>query len=461
MKKEDIALQIKAKNAEALALLDKEGATDDEMNKATGLMSEVKTLEDQYRVLEAREEMKKQAQETDKWVKESGGGFLQPEGEADVKVKDVKIFASPRRVKGVKSFKDSDGLTKEEKAYSFGMLAIAATCGNNLLDVPFAEKAIRFCKDHGISLKAQSEGVNTAGGVLVPDQFTNDIIDLRESYGVFRQYSRVRPMSSDVMLIPRRSSGLTVYFPSEGGSITESEKGWNNVTLTAKKFACLAKMSSELNEDAIIDIGSDLASEIAYAFANKEDECGFNGDGTSTYCGITGVRAALRAVDATIANIKGLYVGTGNAYSELTLTDFEGVVSLLPQYADTPNARWFMHRTFYYQVAVREALEAGGVTKEEIVNGQRTPMYLGYPVVFSQVLPKVEGNSQICALLGDLALATSLGDRRGVTIATSEHAYFSTDQIGIRGTQRVDIVCHDVGNTTDAGPLVGLITAAS
>jgi len=33
--------------------------------------------------------------------------------------------------------------------------------------------------------------------------------------------------------------------------------------------------------------------------------------------------------------------------------------------------------------------------------------------------------------------------------------------LAIRGTDRFDINVHDVGNTSAAGPIVGLITAAS
>ena len=48
--------------------------------------------------------------------------------------------------------------------------------------------------------------------------------------------------------------------------------------MTAKKLMVLTKYSNELNEDAVLNIGDDLAGEIAYAFALKEDQCGFTGD---------------------------------------------------------------------------------------------------------------------------------------------------------------------------------------
>src|SRR5690349_3163075 len=102
----------------------------------------------------------------------------------------------------------------------------------------------------------------------------------------------------------------------------------------------LTKYSNELNEDAVLNIGDDLAGEIAYAFALKEDQCGFIGDGGSAYGGITGVAPALKNVDGTVANVAGLTVATGtgygSSYGSIVIGDFNKVVANLPEYADAP-----------------------------------------------------------------------------------------------------------------------------
>ena len=49
---------------------------------------------------------------------------------------------------------------------------------------------------------------------------------------------------------------------SEGGAGTESSMSWDQVRLTAKKWMVLTKYSNELNEDAVLNIGDDLAFEI-------------------------------------------------------------------------------------------------------------------------------------------------------------------------------------------------------
>lgn len=407
-----------------------------------------------------------------------------PEGEkrGDFQSDDKAIFFESakyaneaRRIKKLprsQSLKNFTGEDPEVKAYRFGKWFCATVlkqfmASNGITDHPVVKQAEAYCKEFQIEIKAQSETVNTAGGFLVPPEFSNDIIDLREMYGKFRRFSKISSMKSDQKTVWRRRSGLTVYNPAEATSITASEKGWDAVTLAAKKFGVLALYSSELDEDSMIDIGDDLAGEAAYAFATKEDQCGFNGDGTSTYFGITGVLPKLLGLSGTIANIAGLVVASGNTYTEILLGDFNKVVGRLPEYAETPRASWFCSKTFWAEVMQKLALAAGGVTAAEIIGGARRPTFLGYPVEVSQVLPKTEANSQICTVLGDLQLGTLFGDRRQITTAYSSEYKFAEDQLAIKVTQRVDINVHSVGNADataanrEPGPIVGLITAAS
>jgi HK97 family phage major capsid protein len=403
-------------------------------------------------------------------------GGHQPENAGDyVFAESAKFMNEARRVKRLpryQTLKHFQGEHAEVKAYRFANWFIAtvvksALASKGVYEHSLVKKSENYCKEFQIEIKAQSEGVNTAGGYLVPPEFSNEIIDLRESYGLFRRFAKIVPMMSDQKTIMRRRSGLTVYNPGEGVAITDSQKGWDAITLAAKKFAVLAIYSSELDEDAMINIGDDLAGEAAYAFALKEDQCGFNGDGTSTYFGITGIRDKIINLSATRADIAGLVVGSGNLYSELVLADFNKVVGRLPEYAETPRAGWYNSKIFWAEVQQKLALAAGGVTAAEIVGGARRPTFLGYPVNVTQVMPKTEANDQVCSLLGDLYLGVSFGDRRQITTAYSSDYKFAEDQLAIRVTQRIDINVHDVGNADataanrEAGPIVGLLTAAS
>jgi HK97 family phage major capsid protein len=67
--------------------------------------------------------------------------------------------------------------------------------------------------------------------------------------------------------------------------------------------------------------------------------------------------------------------------------------------------------------------------------------------------------NKIGALFGDLSLAASFGDRRQTEVQISDSALnaFEQDELAIRGTERFDINVHDVGDSSAAGPVVGLL----
>ncbi len=308
--------------------------------------------------------------------------------------------------------------------------------------------------------KALGEGTATTGGILVPGELMPILIQKLGQYGKYRRDATVVRMGSDTLKVPKIDVDLTVYEPGENANLTESDTAFSQVGMTAKKWACLTKVSSELEEDSIIALGEILALSMVRSMAKKEDEVGFIGDGTETYFGMTGIVGALRGVDAVIANITGLQVGTGNAYSELTLDDFEDTVALLPGEADD-NAGWYVNKKFYFSVMHRLARAAGAADMFSILSDRKERYFMGYLVNFIHAMPSVEANSQICAVLGDLQLGAYLGERRELRIDRSTDVYFANDQIGFRGIERIDINAFGVGDTSEAGPIVGLITKDS
>lgn len=351
-----------------------------------------------------------------------------------------------KRCSKLKAFTGPDA---EKKAYRAGQFYLAVS-GN--------ENGIKFCHSHGLLRAAQSEGVNAAGGVFVPEELSQTIIDLKEQYGKFRANTNVVPMSSDTKIIPRRTGGLTVYFIGENSEATSSDAAWNNIRLVAHKAAVLNKISSELMEDAVVDMGDKITVEAAYAIAKKEDDCGFIGDGTSTYGGMTGVINAMGA---------GSYFSMGagdRAFSDVTLADFESTMAKLPQYAlENPNCKWYISSVGFASSMQRLADAAGGNTIATLMAGMQKT-WMGFPVVITQSLHNLTTDAAIntvIILFGVLDLATTLGDRRVLTVKMSSDRYLEFDQVGILYTTRFDIVANDVGDASTAGAMVGLRTGPS
>ena len=330
-----------------------------------------------------------------------------------------------------------------------------------------------FCRENGIALRrdgkrlsrAQSENDNASGGIWVPEEFSDTLVVLREQFGLVRQFGDVETMTSATKNVRRQRQGLTAYPAGAKGSsrkVAESEMDWDFFELVARKWKVTTKIEDELTEDAIISIADKFAGESAYAHAYAEDNAFFNADGSSTYHGVVGLKTKLRGVDATIANIKGLVVASGNLFSEFVLGDFIKVIAALPQYADNANTAWYMHRSFFWNTVVPLLIAAGGTTESDIANAPELKLR-GYPVRISQVLPSSDANSQIACYFGDISKSSTFGDRLGQTVKQTDtnDDDWDNDLISMKCTTRWDVNHHDVGDTVKAGPVIGLISAAS
>ena len=345
------------------------------------------------------------------------------------------------------------GNAAEERAYRAGRWVHGMLFGD--------QRSAEWCREQGIVdgyglvRAAQAEGVNARGGALVPDEFSSAIIDLREDFGEFRKQTRIMPMASDTLIMPRRTGGPSATFFGENTELSEGNATWDNVQLVAKKLGILVKYSKEVAEDAFVDIADLLAQEIAYQFALKEDDCGFTGDGTSTDGGITGIVKKFEDDETLVGAVT---AASGNdTFAEITNNDLTSVMGTLPKYARR-NAKWYVSSQGKDLMMGRLQAAAGGNTIQTL-NGDFGSSYLGAPVVEVQTLPTTTGDlsEKVMALYGDLSQSSTMGDRRDIRLQIANERYIEFDQVGIMATERFDIVNHDFGDTSEAGPIVALI----
>lgn len=366
-----------------------------------------------------------------------------PAGNGEVPDPQVSVVPYQRRYQKLKAFTGPDA---EMRAYRAGKFLQAALFGN--------AEADRECKRLGIDWRAMSVGVNTAGGFLVPDDLSSAIINLREEYGVFRRECTVVPMSRDIMTIPRRSGGATAAVTGENAAIAESDPSFNQVTLTAKKLGVLTRISSEIAEDAIINITDWVAQEFAYGFAKWEDDTGFAGTGLATEGGIRGLTSKLN--DTTLA--AGFELDAADdTFEEVTIGNIHAMMGTLPAYAHD-GAKWYISQAGMDALFQRLAYAGGGNTFATIGEGM-TRQFLGSPIATSASLPTSLGSldAAVMFLFGNLRMTATIGDRRQIVVALSSDRYFVEDQIAIKATSRVDINVHEIGDATTAGSMVAAI----
>lgn len=337
-------------------------------------------------------------------------------------------------------------------AYKCGMW-FAATIYND-------RKAQAWLNQHvGHNWQAvMTEGTNTAGGDLVPIEMETSIIDLRETYGVFRKVTRIRPQGSESIRIGRSVGHVTASFTAEATAGSATDRSYNNTQLNAKELYALCYASKNLVDDAIISIIDDITNDMAWAFALKEDQCAFVGDGSDTYGGIRGLTNYFNA-DAASTGFAGAVNATSghDTFEEIDNADLARLRAKLPEYA-RPNAKYICSRACAELVFNRLKAVAGGNTTMTL-EGRTVDTFLGDEIVVSQVLPTTSStiNDSFMLAYGDPKLASSMAERRGVTIEKSSEYKFAERQMTLLGTERIDIAWHDLGNATDAGPIVALI----
>jgi len=341
---------------------------------------------------------------------------------------------------------------------------MAHRCGQ-WLKAHFGDReARRWCSDHlGTEYRDMGGQVNSLGGVLVFEDFSNTIIRLVEQFGVSMNVFQRVTMSSDTLLVPRRLTGVTSYWLGENTSITTSDPTATMVQLVAKKIACATKVSNELLADNAISTAQWLAEEYATSLSGAIDDAAFNGTGTSTYGGIRGV---AQIDDGTHTASVHSAAASNTTLATLDIDDYLGALAKLPRYAIGTSA-WYMHPAVYHNSVQRMMLSsgtqgsgtigalAGGNTAANLAQG--TPnTFLGLPVVWVVKMTSAPTTGQIAAYVGDLSLAGIMAVKSDMQIASSADRYFEVDQTAFRAVQRLDINVHSLGTNSEAGPVVAL-----
>jgi HK97 family phage major capsid protein len=135
-------------------------------------------------------------------------------------------------------------------------------------------------------LKAQGEGIGSAGGWIVPTTVSNRIIDLaRSKQVVMRAGAYTMQMPTPEMILVKVTSDPTAYWRKESAAITESEGAIEPIKLKAMTLGCLIRVSLELLEDAS-NASNVLEGMMSSAIALELDRIGLYGSGSGEPRGI-------------------------------------------------------------------------------------------------------------------------------------------------------------------------------
>lgn len=311
------------------------------------------------------------------------------------------------------------------------------------------EKALNFFKAvfskdtkslEEMGVKAMSEGVDSAGGYLVPEEVLAEIDRVADDYGLIRKLSRRIPMGRDIMNVPTVGTKPSVTWPGEGNAGTASQPVIQNVKLEARTAMGLTPVSNELMADANIGVVDMLVDLFAEELAGAEDNQGLAGVGAP----FTGVLNSGEVSSSSAAS--------GN--TTIATLDLADLIDAQANLKSTvlSGAVWVFHRAVWAGIKkLQEGSQSliGFGTTEAVTmktegSNANTPVgfLMGYPVYLSDKMPSAPSAGESYGIFGNFK-KFYFGDRQQVAVSTSEHAtigstgMFETNSQAVRVIERV------------------------
>lgn len=292
----------------------------------------------------------------------------------------------------------------------------------------FLEFAQAVMSNDVSTLKVMTEGTDSAGGYLVPDEFAPTLIRVIEQYGIARRGATVIPMSKKDYNLPALSAGVTVYWPGENAAITESQPTLTNVGLTAKKLAALVPISGELMEDSSLALANLLATLVGEAMAAEEDRVAFVGSttGGDPFNGILNTSGVTAVV-----------MDTGTGFGDVKADHLADMIATVTSGA-AAGAKFYMHRTIFN--VIRKLKDTQNNPIYAPPGGMQPATIWGYPFELVEQMPALTGSgaSKPFIAFGNLK-HLMFGDRKRMTIDQSIHYKFNYDLTYLRFIERIAI----------------------
>lgn len=269
---------------------------------------------------------------------------------------------------------------------------------------------------------ALSEGTDSEGGYLVPDEFEHTLIQALTEENVVRSHAHVFTTASGSHKIPVVSTKGTASWVDEGAAIVESDDVFGQQLIGAHKVATLIKVSEELLNDAAFDLEQYFTAEFARRIGNAEEDAFLNGDGASKPTGIfddtagaeTGVTTA-NANTITADEIIDLFYSLNGAYRK--------------------NAIWLLHDST--MKTIRKLKDGNGqYLWQPALHESGYDTLLGKRVFTSPYVPELAAGKKTVAF-GDFSFYW-IGDRQGISFRRLNERYAETGQVGFLASKRLD-----------------------
>ena len=267
-----------------------------------------------------------------------------------------------------------------------------------------------------------SEGTDSEGGYLVPDEFENTLVRGLTENTVIRSHAHVITTSNGLHKIPVVASHGSAAWIDENGAYTESDESFGQVQLDAHKVGTIIKVSEELLNDSAFDLEGYITSEFVRRIGDKEEEAFLTGNGNAKPMGI---------LNETGGGQIGITAASATAITADELIDL--YYSLKAPYRQ--NAIWILNDATIK--LIRKLKDGNGqyLWQPALKDGEVNTI-LGRPYFTSAYAPVVEAGAK-SVIFGDLTYYW-IGDRQGISLKRLNELYASNGQVGFLASKRLD-----------------------
>lgn len=285
-------------------------------------------------------------------------------------------------------------------------------------------------------LKDLSSGVGSEGGFLLPEGFSEDIINISIEDSIVMPRAKIYGLKNgkgNSLKVPayqdidRSTSGLAGVDPAqiaEGGQKTKTDPKFRSISLKVHKTVCYSQSSDEILEESGIPLSDVIGTAFKNAILWKIDYRMLTGTGVGMPLGVLNSPALLTQA-----------AESGQTASTITYNNIVGMFGKLAP-GSWKNAIWVSGLSTLPEM-MRLSIEVGlggeHVKLLQESNGQFT--LLGKPVLFSEKLPSLGSAGQL--LLADFSKYAVLL-KEGLKLESSIHEGFRNDLTSWRMILKID-----------------------
>lgn len=217
---------------------------------------------------------------------------MTPESVSEIVTKAVNAALEQKALEEQRSFPNIVREPLGEKKFSLKNIIAAQVAGNTPETFRMYAKhelaAIeRFNRLDVLTKAALGEGtvgttsLMTGAGVLVPIEYSTDLIQLVRAKTVVRELgASTYQASSETGWIPRQNAAATGYWLGENSSITESEPTFDQIQYIIRKLAAFSVVGNEVIFDSNPDAEKVVLEDLAMVLALAEDLAYLAGSGS-------------------------------------------------------------------------------------------------------------------------------------------------------------------------------------